>query len=311
MDAFLNDDDLDFEEYDDPISVIRVLGTKKDQNYATWLETGDAYTPSTALKPVEKLPSGAYKIVMTQDGYKATSIPINSDELYTFSDGYTSTILKEVNNFWKKQDLYLKYNIAPRRGLLLEGPPGSGKSSIITLLIAQLLKSDGLVFLVNTAQDFNILADAMKSIIRKIEPERPIITVIEDVDKLVETLGTDALLLDFMDGKASIDRHLIILTSNNTTGLSPALLRPSRIDMRFEMPNPTESIRKEFFIKKGIDKVDDYVKATEGMSFAELKEVFIGTQILNKPLRKVIDQIKNPLETKDYFNTTKKTKIGL
>lgn len=311
MDAFLNDEDLDFEEYDDPISVLRVLGTKKDQNYATWLETGDSYTPSTALKPVEKLPSGAYKIIITQDGYKATSIPINSDELYTFSDGYTSTILKEVNNFWKKQDLYLKYNIAPRRGLLLEGPPGSGKSSIITLLIAQLLKSDGLVFLVNTAQDFNILADAMKSIIRKIEPERPIITVIEDVDKLVETLGTDALLLDFMDGKASIDRHLIILTSNNTTGLSPALLRPSRIDMRFEMPNPTESIRKEFFIKKGIDKVDDYVKATEGMSFAELKEVFIGTQILNKPLKKVIDQIKNPLETKDYFNTTKKTKIGL
>lgn len=305
MDAFLDD------EFIDPSSIFEIHNlAKQDVNYATWLESGDNYTPATALKPVEKLPSGVYKMIMTTEGVKATPVPINSDELYTFSEGYTTTILNEVNEFWKKKDVYKKYNLSPRRGLLLEGPPGSGKSSIITLLIAQLVKNDGIVFLVNSIPDLNVLTDSIKSIIRKIEPERPIITIIEDVDKLIEAMGTDATLLDFMDGKNSIDNHLIILTSNDTTSLSPALLRPSRIDMRFEMPNPTESIRKEFFEKKGIKDIDKYVKATDGMSFAELKEVFIGTQILGKKLNKVIDQIKNPLETKDYFNTKKK-KIGL
>lgn len=307
MDAFLDNEDFDIE----PSSVFEILHfPKKDVNYATWLENGDDYAPATTLKPVEKLPSGVYKMIVTNDGYRATPVPINSDELYTFTDGYTTTILNEVNEFWKKKDLYKKYNLSPRRGLLLEGPPGSGKSSIITLLIEQLIKKDGIVFLVNTIADLNVLTESINTVIRKIEPERPIITIIEDVDKLIAALGTDVILLDLMDGKNSIDNHLIILTSNNTTDLSPALLRPSRIDMRFEMPNPTESIRKEFFEKKGIKDIDKYVNATEGMSFAELKEVFIGTQILGKKLNKVIDQIKNPLETKDYFNTKKK-KIGL
>ena len=284
----------------------------EEESYATWLDSGDSYSPATTLKPVTKLPNGVYKIILTQEGYKVKKVPINSDELYTFSEGYTTTILKEVEDFWSRADLYKKYKLSPRRGILLEGPPGSGKSSVITLLINQLIQQDGIVFLVNNSNDFQLLSDAMKSIVRKIEPTRKIITIIEDIDKLIESLGdNDASILDFMDGKNSIDNHLIILTSNNTTGLSPALLRPSRIDMRYELPNPSETIRKEFFEKKGIKDVEKYVKATDGMSFAELKEVFIGTQILGKKLNKVVEQILNPMETKDYFSTTKKKKIGL
>lgn len=282
----------------------------ENEDFATWLDSGDCYTPATTLKPVPKLPNGVYKMICTTEGYRATKVPINSDELYTFSEGYTSTILKEVEEFWKRIDLYKKYNISQRRGILLEGPPGSGKSSVITLLIQQLVNDDGIVFLVNTPNDFNVLNDTIKHIVRKVEPTRRIITIIEDVDKLIDNLGTDATLLDFMDGKNSIDNHLIILTSNNTSNLSPALLRPSRIDMRFILPNPSETIRREFFEKKEVKDIDKFVAATDGMSFAELKEVFIGTQILGKKLNKVVDQIKNPLETKDYF-TTKKKKIGL
>ena len=44
---------------------------------------------------------------------------------------------------------------------------------------------------------------------------------------------------------------LVIMTSNNTSELSEALLRPSRVDMHFEVSNPDKDIRKEYFIKKG------------------------------------------------------------
>lgn len=278
--------------------------------YSTWLCSGDEYSPATDLRVEDKLPSGIYKMISTQDGYKVIKTKIDSDELYVFSESYTKKVLDEIQDFWDRADIYAKHHITHKRGLLIEGNPGSGKSATITLLVNQLLKRDGLVFLVNNAEDFHILMNTMKPIIRKIEPTRPIITIIEDVDQLIEVMNTESFLLDFMDGKTSIDHHLIILTSNDTSNLSSALLRPSRIDMRFELPNPNKKIRKEYFEKKGIQDAELYAEKTSKMSFAELKEVFIGTQILGKDLDSVISQITNPLKAKSYLSPTK-TKIGL
>ena len=97
-------------------------------------------------------------------------------------------------------------------------------------------------------------------------------------------MGGDAKLLDFLDGRASVDNCLSILTSNNTSELSEALLRPSRIDLVYEVPMPDERIRGEYFMKKGVKTEDlpKFVEETEGMSFAELKEIFIGTYVLGK-----------------------------
>lgn len=292
--------------HQDPASVIDFLMQDdiiepENENYSTWLAEGSLYAPATDLNPIDKLPNGVYKIISTNNGLRIQSIPINSDELYTFSNDYTETILKEVENFWNNLDTYKKHKLIPRRGILLEGPPGSGKSSIITLLTKQLIEKDGLVFLINSDFDLRTAIDGLSTIVRKIEPDRPIITIIEDVDCIIEEAGTPASILDFMDGKHSINNHLVILTSNNTSNLSPALLRPSRIDTRYELPNPSAKIRKEFFIKKGIEHPEEYAEATKGMSFAELKEVFIGTQILGKSLEQVIKQIKTPLAYKDHL----------
>ena len=83
-----------------------------------------------------------------------------------------------------------------------------------------------------------------------------------------------------MDGKQSINNHLVILTSNNTSELSDALLRPSRIDLRYRLDNPNDNVRKEYFQYKGIsdDQLDEYVRLTKNLSIADLKEVFIATQ---------------------------------
>ena len=259
-----------------------------EELYSTWLSYGDEYSPATDLKVEKKLPAGVYKMISTSDGYRAVKTKIDSDELYVFSESYTKKIVDEIQDFWDRADIYTKNHITHKRGLLIEGSPGSGKSATITLLIDQLLKRDGLVFLVNSA----------------------IITIIEDVDQLIDSMDTESFLLDFMDGKTSIDHHLIICTSNDTSNLSPALLRPSRIDMRFELPNPNKKIRKEYFEKKGIKDAELFAEKTHKMSFAELKEVFIGTQILGKDLDSVITQITNPLKAKSYLSPTK-TKIGL
>ena len=111
-----------------------------------------------------------------------------------------------------------------------------------------------------------------------------------------------------MDGKQSINNHLVIFTSNNTSELSDALLRPSRIDLRYRLDNPNDNVRREYFQYKGIsdDKIDEYVQLTKNLSIADLKEVFIATIILNKSIDQVVKDIKNPLQKRDYLTQSLK-----
>jgi ATP-dependent 26S proteasome regulatory subunit len=275
----------------------------EDLEYSTWISTGEDYIPAVNLKCVDNIPAGMYACAFVDRDYHLTPIPINSDELFIFSDSYQESILSEIKQFWDKKELYKKYNLCHKRGLLLEGGPGTGKSSLITQVIQHIIELNGVVFTVRNASEFQFLPIILKSIFRKIEPERPVITIIEDVDKLIENLGGDQILLDFMDGKQSINNHLVILTSNNTSELSDALLRPSRIDLRYRLDNPNDNVRKEYFQYKGIsdDQLDEYVRLTKNLSIADLKEVFIATVILNKSIDQVVKDIKNPLQKRDYL----------
>lgn len=304
--SFDSMEDLIINAMDNAMSNYDDANSKKEEeaDLCKWLIDGKDYIPTTNLKTVEKLPSGVYKVVETRDDYKMSPITLNTDELFTFSKDFTSKILDEVKIFWDRKQIYEDNKIQHKRGILLCGTPGCGKTSIINLLVEKLIKDDGIVFMVSSAKDFNILYSILNPVIRKIEASRPIITIIEDVDQIISSMGgNDSMLLDFMDGKASINDHLVILTSNDTSDLSDALLRPSRIDLTYEIANPDIDIRKEYFMKKGLSEEDatTYAQVSEGFSFAELKELYIGTIVSGKSLESVVLQLQTPYECKDYL----------
>lgn len=284
------------------------------ENYSMWIFDGKEYTPSLKLKIKKTLPKGIYKIDYEEGKYYIGQIKNNTDEIYKLSDKIINTILTEIDDFWNKKDLYEKHHILHKRGLLLEGPAGNSKTSTINLIIENILNNDGLIFIVRSLREFNLLCDFLP-IFRQIEPNRNVITIIEDIDQLIDMGGGfDVNILDFLDGKNSINHHLVIMTSNNTTRLSEALLRPSRIDVRFVLELPNKQTRYEYLEKKGInkDKLNEYAEKTDGMTFAQLKELFISTEILNKDIDTAINKIMHPLETKDYLsNNLKVNKIGI
>lgn len=274
-----------------------------------WVQNKDYFIPDISITVHEKLPPGVYKMELVDRDWQAHKVEINTDELYAFSNDCTSDILNEVSNFWKKKDLYQQFNIAHKRGILLCGAPGCGKTSIIQLLVKQIVtEMNGLVFVASTSSEFSGLSHMLSSTIRQIEKDRPIITIIEDVDQLITSLGGDACILDFLDGSTSVENHLVILTSNNTTDLTDALLRPSRIDLIYEIPNPTSEVRRLYFQKKEIDPeiLTDLTTKTEGFSFAELKEVFVSIKVLGKTVNETIQRIKHPFTCKDYLSKNKK-----
>jgi len=272
-----------------------------ENNFSSWIYEKGNYYPAIEVEVVKRVKSGVYKLGVLGD--KVTCIPqkLISDSLYLLPDSQTITILQESKKFWERTPKFAEYGMIHKRGILLEGPPGTGKTATITLLINELLKEDGIVFLVGSSQDFTIIYDFYKNILRKIEPTRKIITVIEDIDKIA-TGPIEPQLLDFLDGKMSINHHLVIATTNDSSGLSDALLRPSRIDMRVIIDFPSSESRTIFFENKGVEKIDieKFVNSTTKFSISQLKELFIGTYVLGNNFDQVIEQIKNPLTKKRY-----------
>lgn len=280
-----------------------------DQKCTLWVKEGDIYTPDVTIQLINSLPSGVYKMIMHDRMWRATTVPVKTDELYSFPDNLTDVILSEVEEFWDKKETYEKHNIVHKRGILLCGSPGCGKTSIIQLLSKQIVEKNGIVFVASDCDSFRGLVENIKTI-KEIEKDRPIITIIEDVDQIIAQFGGDAGILDFLDGSRSIANHLCILTSNDTTDLSEALLRPSRIDLIYEIPNPTSEIRRSYFKNKGVapERITEMTKATDGFSFAELKEVFVAVQVMGKPLTDVVRRIKEPFKSKDYLHKVQKIK---
>lgn len=280
-------------------------------------ETSDdkAFYPNIRNKVKKHLPSGVYRIVYDQQsgGMMCALQPEYTDELYSLSNSVTSKLLAATEEFWEKADLYKENGFKHKRGILLEGPAGTSKTSTINLLVQQLKKKDGLIFLINSAQDLAFTSTNLKEIVRRIEPERPIITIIEDVDKLLEERGAESLLLDMLDGSCSIDHNIIIMTSNDTSELSSALLRPSRVDLRIVLTSPPAEVRREFLEKKKMpeDLISQIVPLTEGMSFAQLKEIFICTVILGYTIEESVQKVSTNIEGRNYLDITTNNKFGI
>ncbi|XP_022741175.1 AAA-ATPase At5g17760-like [Durio zibethinus] len=157
-----------------------------------------------------------------------------------------NAVMEDLNRFIKRKEFYKRVGRAWKRGYLLCGPPGTGKSSLVAAM-ANYLKFD-----VYDLQLANIMRD---SDLRKLLPAtgNRSILVIEDIDCSVDLPDrrygdgrkqpdhhvqlTLSGLLNFIDGLWSScgDERIIIFTTNHKDRLDPALLRPGRMDMHIHM----------------------------------------------------------------------------
>lgn len=296
--------------------VIEEEPTEEDMEFrekdTLWVIDGEIIQPSTTLILQEKLHPGVYKVDLSKDrGIFTKKIQTTSDELFTFSDSKIPDLLDQISLFWDKAGAYKENKLIHKRGILLEGYPGTGKSSIITLLCEDIIKRKGIVFNVTDSSNLSIYASFIKNSFRHIEPDTPIITIIEDIDKYEES----SVILDFLDGKSQIDHHLVIATTNNTTQIPDSFLRPSRIDLQIEISLPNENTRREYFKNKNVKEelLDILVEKTDTCSLADLKEVYITMFLLDYPLDTAIAKVKNPQNKKDFSSKrlgTRKLGIG-
>jgi predicted ATPase len=97
-------------------------------------------------KSVKFLPAGEY--VHEEDGNDriwAKHQKTVTDNLIDLPDLPTQYILNQIKTFWAAKEKFEKYRFLQKRGILLYGPPGCGKSSIISLLKKQIIDMGGVV----------------------------------------------------------------------------------------------------------------------------------------------------------------------
>ena len=283
-----------------------------EDKVSMWVKDKDYYIPSTDISVTRELPPGIYQVDYSNDrGYFCKPIKIETDELFVFTDSITTNLLEEIENFWNKEALYKEKKLVHKRGILLSGFAGTGKTTMINMLSKELINRGGVVFKIYGIKNLSYYIDFMKHGFRKIQPKTPIITILEDIDQYQDI---ESELLDFLDGQYHLNHHLIIATSNNTENIPDTFLRPSRLDLKIEVDYPSEQTREEFFRNKEVPENDlsELVKATKECSLADLKEVYICVYLLDYTVEEALTQVLDPTEKKNYLERKyKKTKIGL
>ncbi|TQS31380.1 hypothetical protein Golomagni_08340, partial [Golovinomyces magnicellulatus] len=151
-------------------------------------------------------------------------------------DGVKDAIVDDVQDFMSRQQWYVDRGIPYRRGYLLFGPPGSGKSSFIQALAGEL---DFGVSMINLSE-MGMTDDKLAYLLTKL-PKRTLL-LLEDADAaFVNRRQRDADgysgasvtfsgLLNALDGIAAGEERIAFLTTNHIDRLDPALIRPGRVD---------------------------------------------------------------------------------
>jgi SpoVK/Ycf46/Vps4 family AAA+-type ATPase len=213
-------------------------------------------------------------------------------------------ILRDIQNFWDRKDKYKQYNFVHKRGILMYGEPGCGKSGIIQLIAKQLIENDGIIINIKDQDDVDYFMDFI-STFRKIEPNRPLIVLLEDIDSIAgENSHSTSRLLNILDGVKQIEDVVYIATTNYPEKLQDRITnRPSRFDRRYKVELPNDEIREAYIRHKltdeDIENVDikEWVKRTEGMSLSHLKEVVISTIVMGREFEEVMENLEGLKKT--------------
>jgi SpoVK/Ycf46/Vps4 family AAA+-type ATPase len=183
-----------------------------------------------------------------------------------------------VENFLNSQEFYLKNKIPWKRGILLYGKPGNGKTSIIrTIMSAYNFKP---VTIVAGAND-----DAVREAFSYAEEQSPALLYFEDLDSLLEKSVDISSFLNLMDGISAKNGLLVVATANDVKKLKTNITdRPSRFDRKFEIPLPNAEMAY-IYLKRWFGNLTTPKKCKElakyaakyEFSYAYLKELYIST----------------------------------
>lgn len=269
---------------------------KQMQNHRMWAVFGgrNYHAIDTA---VEAFPAGQYTIDHNDSvGVFFRNEVINLDELMILPDSKSEQVIQEIKRFWSLENNFRSFGFLWKRGVMLWGPPGSGKTSTLQIISKDIVDLDGISIYID---DPNLAASGLK-IIREVEPTRPIVIMLEDIDSIIDEYGESSLLA-LMDGELQIDNVVFVATTNYPERLDKRFInRPSRFDIVKKIGMPSKAARtvylktknKRLAAPEGKAELASWVNSTKRFSIAHLKELIISVEVFGQPLNDAIVRLK-------------------
>jgi hypothetical protein len=195
----------------------------------------------------------------------------------------------DFEGFLGRESWFRDHGFPFRRGYLLYGPPGNGKTSVIRVMSSHPAMT---AFALNFS-DENADDGTLSSLFEAAGRNAPSLVIFEDLDRLFgrsvdppnphnRTRITFQHLLGCLDGLGSQDGVIVVATANDPTALDTAILRrPGRFDRVVVFPRPSFALRVAYLQRLapgtlGSEVVQRAAAATDGFSFAQLREAYIA-----------------------------------
>jgi len=210
---------------------------------------------------------------------KADRAPVAWEDVI-LPDGMRDDLRETVEEFFAARDLYRRHGIPHRRGILLSGPPGNGKTSILKAVGASQE-----VPVVVAALDDPARRRHLHDAFQRAADLAPAIACFEDLDALVDDGPGLSQFLNLLDGLEPLDGVLVLATTNRPDRIDPAIAkRPSRFDRVFVIPEPEAPQREAYVARQlGADAPDGaparLAAETAGYSVAFLKELVLQARL--------------------------------
>lgn len=219
-------------------------------------------------------------------------VDIGEQQMPVISEDLTAELEKNVINLFDKEAEFKKYGLPIKRSIILEGPPGCGKTMIARHLAFSLKGKVTTIWV--TAKSISQSSDVayVFDIARKLSPS---LIVMEDLDLISGTResqlfghGENCLgeMLNQLDGLTANDSIVLVGSTNAVASLDDALKdRPGRFDRIYEIGHPNselaELIARNYLIKCGVtqsqvDKITFSSILTGSYSGAQIVEIVKG-----------------------------------
>jgi len=201
--------------------------------------------------------------------------------------GIYEDLIDDIANYQKSRNWYLDVGIPWRRGYLLYGDPGNGKTSVV-LTVAGQIGAD--IYTINLAAP-GMTDEKFEFMVSDVPPGN--IILLEEVDvafngRTAADVSTNLRvtftgLLNSLDGVTTNEGRIVFMTTNHLEKLDPALIRPGRVDKLIHIANAShyqiERMYMKFFPDAEAAEATAFAQRfpDRGLCMAAIQEMFIGT----------------------------------
>jgi DNA replication protein DnaC len=286
---------------------------KFDTTMVQWsTSNGVIYIPTGHT--VDVLKPGYYEIAAHPNiGLYFEKIPVKTDGLLEFPDANTKRVTTEIKKFWNSEDKFRERNLTYKRGIILWGPPGGGKSCTLQLVSRDVIERGGIVIKFTAPGYFS--AGIRK--LREIQPETPVVVLMEDIDSTIVHYS-ETEVINILDGVDRMDKIVFLATTNYPEKLGQRIMnRPSRFDKRYKVGYPNAASRKLYLEYLLGDKplevvdVDKWVEDTQDFSIAHLKELFVAVVVFEDTYDEALKTLKTMKTEVTSWGEEEKQRMGL